>query len=119
MSVPSPGRRGLALAGLHLAVLWSLAAVQPLLNVLGDAPEFFVARENTRGDILLLAFGLVLVPPLAFVAVEALVDQISRRAGRVVHLGFVALLAAAFALQVLEDVVGGGRAAVLLLLAAV
>src|SRR5215212_7370229 len=109
MSVPSPGRRGLALAGLHLAVLWSLAAVQPLLDVLGDAPEFFVAREHTRGDILLLAFGLTLLLP----ATEAVVEKVWPAAWRPLHLAFVALLAGTFALQLLEDVTGSGRSAVL------
>ena len=48
--------RPLGIAFVHLAVVWAFAVAQPLLDLLGDAPEFFVARENTRGDILVLAF---------------------------------------------------------------
>ncbi len=54
----------LLVGGLHLGVLWAFAVVQPLLDLLGDNPDFFVARGNTRGDIVLLAVGLTLVPPL-------------------------------------------------------
>ncbi len=48
----------------HLAGLWALAAVQPLFAVLADEPAFFVARDNTAGDILIFAFGWTLIPPL-------------------------------------------------------
>lgn len=52
----------LAISALHLLVLWSFAVAQPLFDLLGDAPEFFVARENSRGDIIVLALGLTLIP---------------------------------------------------------
>jgi hypothetical protein len=93
----------LALASLHLAVLWSFAFAQPLLDLLGKTPEFFVARGNTRGDILVLALGLVLVPPLVLTAVEALVGLASVAARWTLHLGLVGVLTAAFALQLLPD----------------
>ena len=92
-----PGRRqhteprgpGVALAGLHLLVLWSFVAVQPLLDLLGDTPEFFVARQNTRGDILVLAFALTLVPPAVATALEAAARRISPPAQRGMHLALV------------------------------
>ena len=96
------------LAG-HLAVLWSFAVAQPLLDLLGDAPEFFVARENTRGDIILLALTVTLVPPLALTAVEALLWAVSPRLRRAVHLLLVALLVAAFLLQLLGTVPEAAR----------
>ncbi|MEA2364147.1 MAG: hypothetical protein QOD71_3292 [Thermoleophilaceae bacterium] len=105
-------REPLALAGVHLAVLWSFAFAQPLLNLLGDTPEFFVARGNTRSDILLLAGGMVLVPPLALTALEWLVGLVSMPLRRALHLSLVALLTAAFALQLIKDV--SVRSAVLL-----
>jgi len=86
-------------------VLWAFAFAQPLLDLLGDTPEFFVARGNTRGDILLLAFGLMLLPPLALTALEALIGIVSEPLRRAVHLALVAVLVAAFALQLLKDVV--------------
>jgi hypothetical protein len=93
-------------------VLWSFAFAQPLLDLLGDTPEFFVARGNTKGDILLLAFGLMLVPPLAMTALEGLVGLASMRLRRALHLCLVAALMAAFALQLIKDV--SVRSAVLL-----
>jgi hypothetical protein len=88
----------------HLAVLWSFAFAQPLLDLLGDAPEFFVARGNTRGDILVLAFGLMLVPPLLMTLAEALVGLVSETARRWLHLVLVGALVAAFVLQLIKDV---------------
>jgi hypothetical protein len=99
-------------AGLHLGVLWSFAFAQPLLDLLGDTPEFFVARGNTRGDIVLLALALLLVPPLLLTALEGLVGLVSTPLRRVLHLCLVALLSAAFALQLIKDV--SVRSAVLL-----
>ena len=53
-------RPGLVMSGLHLAALWSLAVLQPLLNLLGSTPEFFVARDNTPGPLVFAAL-MVLV----------------------------------------------------------
>jgi hypothetical protein len=88
---------------LHLAVLWSFAFAQPLLDLLGDTPEFFVARGNTRGDVLLLALGLVLLPPLALTLLEALAGLISARLRKALHISLIGLLSSAFALQLLGD----------------
>ena len=61
------GRAPLArslLCGLHLAALWTLAFVQPLFDLLGKNPAFFVARDNTGGDVLIFALVWALGPPL-------------------------------------------------------
>ncbi|HEU0024006.1 MAG TPA: sulfatase-like hydrolase/transferase, partial [Thermoleophilaceae bacterium] len=108
--------RELAVAWGHLSVLWAFAIVQPLLEVLGDSPEFFVARGNTRADILALAFGLTLVPPTVLVAVELLVWP-SRRLRWGTHLLFVGVLSAAIFLQALEDAGANGAAGLLIGLA--
>ncbi len=63
-------RAGGSTAWAHLAVLWALAFAQPLFDVLADSPEFFVARGNTRADILIFASVLVLVPPTILVGIE-------------------------------------------------
>src|SRR5215212_2422864 len=101
--------RSLALSWLHLAVLWSLAFAKPLFDVLADSPEFFVARGNTRGDILIFSIGLVLLPPTAMVAVEAAVSPLPA-VRRFLHLGLVAALVAAFALQFVDDALGASAA---------
>ena len=104
-------RRGLLTAWAHLGVLWSFAVAQPLLDLLGDTPEFFVARGNTRGDILLLAFGLVLIPPAAMMLVELCLLRV-RWLREAVHLAFVGLLVAVFILQLEKDLLPGVGAAV-------
>ena len=101
---PAPWRE-LAIAGLHLAVLWSFAIVQPLFSNLARNAEFFVARDNTGVDILLFAFGLVLVPPAAMLLVEIGAAFLRPGLARGIHLAFVMLLAAAAAAGVLKRVV--------------
>jgi hypothetical protein len=90
-------------------VLWSFAVAQPLFDVLSDSPEFFVARGNSAADIVVLAIVVTVVPPTAAVLVELLV----RRAARVrlaLHLALVAVLGAAIALQLSDDLFGGTSA---------
>lgn len=105
--------RKLLLGALHLAVLWAFAVVQPLLDLLGDNPDFFVARGNTRGDIVLLAVVLTLAPPLIALLVETLVALIDRRVRDGLHLVLVGVLVAAIALQALGEL-SEGPAAVLI-----
>jgi hypothetical protein len=90
----------------HLAVLWSFAFAQPLFQVLADSPEFFVARGNTSGDILLLALGLVLIPPTALLAVELALTPLPR-VRKLAHLVFVGALATAVAMQIFKGEVSG------------
>jgi hypothetical protein len=89
-------------AWVHLAVLWAFAFAQPLYGVLADSPEFFVARGNTRFDILVFAIGMVLVPPTVLVLVEALFARLPA-VRRALHLVLVAGLFGAFAVQLLDD----------------
>ena len=56
--------RELLLGGAHLGALWAFAFVQPLLDLLGKNPDFWVARSNTAGDILIFSIGFTLLPPL-------------------------------------------------------
>ena len=78
-----------------------------MLAILADEPAFFVARENTTGDIVALALLLILGPPTVLVAVEALFGR-AEGAREDVHLIFVGLLAAALILQVVSDAGGPG-----------
>ena len=48
------------MGGLHLLALWALAIVQPLLNLLGNNPDFFVARDNTPGQIIVFVLLMLL-----------------------------------------------------------
>ena len=46
-----PSTRKFLLGAGHLAALWALAFAQPLFDLLGKNPDFFVARENSPGDV--------------------------------------------------------------------
>jgi hypothetical protein len=87
--------------GAQLAVLSSFALAEPLLDILGRNPEFFAVRRSTSAQIVLFALALVLVPPAVLLAVELLVGLASRPAARVLHLVFVAGLAALVVLHAL------------------
>ena len=93
----------LLVRGLQLTALWSIAVVWPLFDVLRNGSEFFTARGNTAGDVIIYTLVHVFVPPLILVAIEALVDLASKRAGRIVHLAFIAVLVGAFALGFIKD----------------
>lgn len=93
-------RRELLVGGAHLGALWAFAFAQPLLDLLGKNPDFFVARSSTAGDIIVFALAFTLLPPLLMLVVEALAGAISHRAYSALHLALVALLAAIFFVQV-------------------
>lgn len=106
-------RRALAVRALHLVVLWAFAVAQPLFDLLGDTPEFFVVRGSTTLDIVAFGLALVLVPPLVLVALETVVGLAHRRAGEALHLLFVAGLTALVAMQALKRIDRAGSALVL------
>lgn len=63
-------------------MLWSFAFAKPLFDILADSPEFFVARENTAGDIVVLALAVTLVPPTLLLLAELVLIRLPRaRAG--------------------------------------
>jgi hypothetical protein len=86
---------------LHILALWSIAVVQPLLDLLGRSPEFFVAHGAGRTEILLIVFTLIFVLPLPFVLLSwgARVNASFRVW---CHGAIVASLAAILTLQVLR-----------------
>ncbi|MBW3593260.1 MAG: hypothetical protein KY396_06175, partial [Actinobacteria bacterium] len=104
--------RALAVRALHLVVLWAFAVAQPLFDLLGDTPEFFVVRGSTTLDIVAFGLALVLVPPLLLLTLELAAGLAHRRAPVALHLLFVALLAALVAMQALKRIDGAGSALV-------
>jgi Sulfatase len=97
-------------AFLHLAALWAFAFVQPLLDLLRHNSDFFVARGNTSSDILWFSLGLVLVPPALLLAVELAGGAVSGHVRVALHTAFVAVLAAAFALEAIKAAIHGDAA---------
>jgi len=86
----------------HLAALWALAFLQPMLSLLGDNPEFFVARGNSTGQIIIYTLVLAFVPPLVGLALEALAQLINRNLRWAVHLVLMTLVGACFLLQLIK-----------------
>lgn len=90
-------------AGLHLAGLSALAVAQPLFDLLSRNAEFFAVRGSTRWDIVLFAVGLVVLPPLLLLGLEALAGLADARAATVAHLLFVGLLVGLLVMQALRS----------------
>ena len=110
-----PRLRELLIGGAHLAGLWAFAVVQPLLDLLGKNPDFFVARSNTAGDIIVFALCFMLLPPLVLLALEALVSIFSRAAYRGLHLFLIGALAAGFFIQVEKRIFTSPTAGIILI----
>jgi len=90
------------------AGLAALAVSQPVLDLFGRNPTFFVARSATDGEIL--AFGCVVafVPALGAVALVAGAAALHERAGTMAHHAVVALLGALLSATMLVPRSSGG-----------
>jgi len=87
---------------LELFVLTGFVVAQPLFDVAGRSPDFFLFRRADRADILLLVVLAVLGPALVMWAGEALVGVVSLRLRRMAHLAIVAGLLLLLSLEVLK-----------------
>ncbi|MBE1490216.1 sulfatase-like hydrolase/transferase [Plantactinospora soyae] len=112
--VASYGRTELR-ALVEVLALCGLVITQPLLDVTGKSPDFFLFHGAGRVDILLLVAVYTLVPPLLLWGVGAVTGLLVRRIagavpGRVVRTGVhtvtLALLLAALAIQVGKQLSG-------------
>jgi hypothetical protein len=94
-----PAALGWALA--ELAALTGMAVAQPLLDVTGKAPDFFLLHRLSRGGILALVCLIVLGPPLLAWGMEVAVRLVAgERARQWLHLLLVAGLVGLLALEV-------------------
>ena len=85
---------------LHLFALSSFAVAQPLFSKLGPAPQYFEAHDVSGLGQLAFALALLLLPPLALIAIEAVAGLASRRFAAGLHTAFVGGLVAVIALPV-------------------
>jgi hypothetical protein len=102
---------GFRRAALHLGGLWALAFAQPLFDLLGRNAQFFVARGSPAGDIVVLALGYALVPPLLGAALVWGLGRVRPAAGRAAMPALVGLLVAGLALPPAGDALGGSALA--------
>ena len=104
---PSPRdpahRTRLAGCALVLFGLAGVAITQPVLDLLGRNPTFFVAGHYTTSQIVGFALAVCLVPALAALAVVVLARAISPRLGNGVYVVAVALFATAFGFALLRN----------------
>ncbi|WP_435823520.1 sulfatase-like hydrolase/transferase [Micromonospora echinofusca] len=84
----------------EMAGLVGLVVTQPLLDVLGRSPDFFLFHRAERREILLLVALVALVPTAALALLGALSRLAGRAARSATHTLLVGLLLAALAVQV-------------------
>jgi hypothetical protein len=84
--------------------LSGLAVAQPLLDLFGRNPEFFIAGNYSSIQIVWFAFLITLLPPLTGIAAITVATLINRCAGTVVYAMVVAILGAAFVLALLRNI---------------
>lgn len=83
-------------------MLTGFVVAQPLFDVAGRSPDFFLFRRADRADILLLVVLAVLGPALVMWAGEAVVGVVSPSLRRMAHLAMVAGLLVLLGLEVLK-----------------
>jgi Sulfatase len=84
----------------ELFVLSGFAIAQPLLDVTGKSPDFFLFRRADRLDIVLLVMGVTLLPALGIWALEVAVGVVSQTVRRFLHLAAIFGLFTLLAIQV-------------------
>ncbi|SCL35656.1 Arylsulfatase A [Micromonospora nigra] len=94
------GWRGEAGRALEIAALVGLTVTQPLLDVLGQSPDFFLFHRADSGDILLLVALVAVVPTVAVALLGALSRLAGPTARSATHTVLVGLLVTALAIQV-------------------
>jgi Sulfatase len=109
------GVRAELLAGLEIAALTGLAFTRPILDSFGRTPQAFLARDADRGDVVLFALVVALVPALAVAAVAAATRVAGWRVRRWAHLAVVGGLGAMVAWRFGSDLSDLGRRTLLAL----
>ena len=111
-------RQSGGLEALHVAGLWAVAVCQPLFDLLGRSPEFFVAHDTRPLDLLALVALLCLAGPAVCLAAI----RIGRRLGPVPHAAIagaaVGALTGAVALAAVKQAAGWSTEASLAVAAA-
>jgi arylsulfatase A-like enzyme len=87
-------------SALHLLGLWAIAIAQPMLDLLGANPEFFVAHRAGAADVLVLTLAIAAVPPGLLVLILRLAALAGRRASAVAFYASAGALACVLAMQV-------------------
>jgi Sulfatase len=92
-----------ALAALIVLGVSGLAVTQPILDLLGSNPEFFVAGNYSTTQIVALAVVIALLPPSVGILLVVSAAFADRHAGTVTLAGVTAVFAAGLVLAVLRS----------------
>ncbi|HEX2154034.1 MAG TPA: sulfatase-like hydrolase/transferase [Acidimicrobiia bacterium] len=79
---------------LSIGAMTSLAVAQPLLDLLGRNPEFFLARAAPALDVILLGLGLGMIVPVLVAGIVQAVFRLHTETGLAIHAVLLALLGA-------------------------
>lgn len=85
-----------------IVALGSFAVAQPLLDLLGRNPEFFLARAAPALDVVMVALVLVLMWVLVGLVV-VVIRKVHQPTGTVLHVVILTVLGAALALTVFQQ----------------
>jgi hypothetical protein len=86
---------------LVLLALWGLAVAQPLLDLFGKNPEFFVANDLTSTEIVLFGVVIAFAAPIVLVVADLGFRMLGEQVGTIAHSLLVGLLGTAFGLTLL------------------
>ena len=100
---PGPVDRFHLWALVELFVLSGFAVAQPLLDVTGKSPDYFLFRRADRLDIVALVLGMLLLPALVVWAAEVVVGLVSETVRRFLHLAAIAGLFTLLAIEVAKS----------------
>lgn len=87
---------------LGVVAAFNVAIAQPLLDVVGRNPAFFVAHDAGPADVVVLSVGLALIVPLALGACLAVLMRMSRAAGVASHYVVMTAILSALGVRVLR-----------------
>lgn len=87
---------------LSTAGMTAIGLAQPILDLLGRNPDFFIARASPDGDVILLALLLGIVIPLSLGALVLLAYSIHSVAGRGLHLAIMGAMGSLVAVNALR-----------------
>jgi hypothetical protein len=99
-------------------VLACFAIAQPLFGVLSNAVGLFVVDDSKTIDVVLLAFGMSVVPGLCLLSIELVAGLFGPKAMRVAHRVILGLLLALTLLPVVKRAAIPGAISIAIALAA-
>jgi len=102
-----------------ILVLFNLAFAQPLLDILGRNPEFFLARAAPSSDIVVVALLVAVGLPLIVAAFVALAKRVSDAVGHLAHGAVFWFLASLLVLGVVTRLVSGASGWLLIVVSGV